>query len=414
VNGPNTMSVKNHFRTALLSAIVLSVVMACSIFAPATPTPDAALEARVETPVGGNAESPAGAEPPTRVPPPVQNFSLDNADKVKPEDVLNELSYSGAGGGGGPGECPFYDPEFPTVGSEGSLSSNYIALKSIDLKSCGWELNEEVSVTVELPDGNTHIETVVALRPDTSDYVRGERKAIIEFKYSQPKDLYGKYKVTFFGKSGVVSTKVYIQSPDLKMEYGADGISILVHGLQPQERVRVFLYDNISSGMGEGKFTFVAWEEFYADGFGELQIAFAENSIPVFPRIVTVIGDKSGIAPSRENTLSLLTINPDGSCFVNAWKNNAYPTRLEVGMNAFVAFDPPLPNRVRQGPGENYKIIDRINPGVVFKVIDGPVCVDDVNWWKVKGIDRNFDGWTMEADEQYYLVPCTPNYEGCP
>lgn len=404
------MSAKKRFITTLLSMGMIYAILACSFFASSTATPDA----QIGSSVGAGSTSSGGVEPPTRVPPPAQNFSLDNADKVKPEDVLNELSYSGAGGGGGPGECPFYDPEFPTIGSEGSLSSNYIAQKSIDLKSCGWKLNEEVTVIVELPDGNTHTEMVMALRLDTSDYVRGERKAIIEFKYSQPKDQYGEYKVTFSGKSGVVSTKVYIQSPDLKMEYGVDGVSILVHGLQPQERARVFLYDTISSEMGEGKVSFVAWEEFYADGFGEIQIEFAENSIPVFPRIITVIGDKSGIVPSRENTLSLLTINPDSSCLADAWKNYAYPTRLEAGMYAFVAFDPPLPNRVRQGPGENYKIIDRINPGVVFKVLDGPVCVDGVNWWKVKGIDRNFEGWTMEAKEQYYLVPCHPQYEGCP
>jgi len=414
VNGPNTMSVKKHFRTALISASMLSVVMACSIFIPNTPIPDATLEAQVGAPAEGSAGSPAGMEPPTRIPPPVQNFSLDNADKVKPEDVLNELSYSGAGGGGGPGECPFYDPQFPTIGGAGSLGNKYIAPEFIYIKSCGWELDEEVSIKVEHPDGSAHTETSVALRLDTSEYVRGERKAVIEFKYSQPKELYGEYKVSFSGKSGFVSTKVYIRRPTLKMEYNANGTSILVHGLEPHERVRVFLYTDRTIEMGKGILAFVAWDEFYADEFGELQVAFDSNITPSYQDPITVVGDKSGIVPAFDGGLALLSFNPDGSCFANAWKNKAYPTRLDVGMNAFVAFDPPLPNRVRQGPGENFKIIDRINPGVVFQVIDGPVCVDDVNWWKVKGTDRNFEGWTMEANEQYYLVPCSSNYESCP
>lgn len=81
------------------------------------------------------------------------------------------------------------------------------------------------------------------------------------------------------------------------------------------------------------------------------------------------------------------------------------PTRLKVGEYAVVNIIPPLPNRVRQGPGKTYAIVGKIEPGDVVKVLDGPVCANGWAWWKI--IYHNITGWTAEGDGQsYWLSPC--------
>lgn len=52
------------------------------------------------------------------------------------------------------------------------------------------------------------------------------------------------------------------------------------------------------------------------------------------------------------------------------------PTRLKVNGFAYVSTDPPVPNRVRSGPGKNYQVIGQIQPGKGMEIIDGPHCAD--------------------------------------
>ena len=85
----------------------------------------------------------------------------------------------------------------------------------------------------------------------------------------------------------------------------------------------------------------------------------------------------------------------------------ALPSRLEVGKYAYVNPNPPLPNRVREGPGKQYRVIGKMPPGEAMKVLDGPVCADGWAWWKVETIRGSLAGWTAEGDSQgYWLIPC--------
>ena len=91
----------------------------------------------------------------------------------------------------------------------------------------------------------------------------------------------------------------------------------------------------------------------------------------------------------------------------------ALPSRLEVGKYAYVNLNPPLPNRVREGPGKQYGVIGKIPPGGAMKVLDGPVCADGWAWWKIETIRGSLTGWTAEGDSQgYWLVPCN-NLSDC-
>lgn len=86
---------------------------------------------------------------------------------------------------------------------------------------------------------------------------------------------------------------------------------------------------------------------------------------------------------------------------------NSPPPRLTVGEYAYVAFSPPLPNRVRNIPAKQGAVLDRAKPGEAMKVLFGPVCRDGWTWWKVRLERSGIVGWTAEGDgNTYWLVPC--------
>jgi hypothetical protein len=84
------------------------------------------------------------------------------------------------------------------------------------------------------------------------------------------------------------------------------------------------------------------------------------------------------------------------------------PPQLTVGGYAYVTTNPPLSNRVREGPGEKYSVIDTIGPGKAVEVLEGPMCSDNWTWWKVRTVETGLVGWTVEGDgPTYWLVPCS-------
>lgn len=91
---------------------------------------------------------------------------------------------------------------------------------------------------------------------------------------------------------------------------------------------------------------------------------------------------------------------------------NAPPTRLQVGLFAYVNPDPPLPNNVRSDAGKDFTFIGDIQPGKAMKILDGPKCADGWVWWKVRTIENELVGWTAEGDQQnYWLIPCSAQRE---
>lgn len=83
----------------------------------------------------------------------------------------------------------------------------------------------------------------------------------------------------------------------------------------------------------------------------------------------------------------------------------APPTRLSIGMRAYVSFDPPDPNRVRTQPSRSADIVGDMMPGTKMTILDGPGCASNWVWWKVRS-DDGLVGWTAEGDQSaYWLVP---------
>ncbi len=83
----------------------------------------------------------------------------------------------------------------------------------------------------------------------------------------------------------------------------------------------------------------------------------------------------------------------------------ALSPRLQAG-NAGRVAPGPLPNAVRSAPGTGNSsvVLGNLPGGTVFTVLEGPVCMDGYNWWRVNA--NGFVGWTAEGQNgEYWLDP---------
>lgn len=85
---------------------------------------------------------------------------------------------------------------------------------------------------------------------------------------------------------------------------------------------------------------------------------------------------------------------------------STYLSRLHVGDRAYVSYDPPYANIVRNKPNRSAKEVGRINPGEEVEILDGPQCADNMVWWLIRSMKSGTTGWTSEGDlDKYWLVP---------
>ncbi len=87
------------------------------------------------------------------------------------------------------------------------------------------------------------------------------------------------------------------------------------------------------------------------------------------------------------------------------------PTRLNIGMRAFVSISAPDETRtnlrVRTEPGGEQ--VASMEEGTEFYIIADPVCYDDLTWWHIETLDGDIQGWSAEgfAPDNYFITPDT-------
>jgi hypothetical protein len=89
------------------------------------------------------------------------------------------------------------------------------------------------------------------------------------------------------------------------------------------------------------------------------------------------------------------------------------PARLIPGGQARVTLYPNAPNRVRNQPSFQGRVLGYIPAGGVFQVLAGPYCSGQVNWWQVNY--NGLVGYTAEGNgaASYWLEPMSGIPPGC-
>jgi hypothetical protein len=338
-------------------------------------------------------KSPQAPNVPERNNPPSIIFSIRNANKTTPSDVLEEVAFGPHGGGqeegqGGEGPCEEAEFSYPAI-DEVNSDTKAEWLAPITIVMCGWWSDNNINIRVELPGG--HIYTATSKTEEATV----ARIPFAYFRYEpNVDDPPGTYTFLFSGNSGDVEYKVNVFVPNESRMYYIENIeSFYLYGFIPNENVRLLLYtpsETIYSRL-------TAWEEYAVDSNGELLIKINPDDADY--AYYFAVGDKSGYVRNKFDIVTDPSSTNDCS--------GALPSRLKVGQYAYVATDPPLDQRVREGAGTNYSIIGYIAPGNSMRILDGPKCADGWAWWKVQSIKKSdLIGWTSEGDDVYWLIPC--------
>jgi hypothetical protein len=126
----------------------------------------------------------------------------------------------------------------------------------------------------------------------------------------------------------------------------------------------------------------------------KLNTTSAEEFVPALSALDSMI-----------ESLQMTSVTVQGSASVPCV--NALPTRLRIGLFAYVNPDPPVPNNLRRDAGKSNVLIGEIQPGAGVKILEGPKCADGWVWWKVRTLEAELTGWTPEGDQKnYWLIPC--------
>lgn len=77
--------------------------------------------------------------------------------------------------------------------------------------------------------------------------------------------------------------------------------------------------------------------------------------------------------------------------------------RLIPGEQGEVLFTNGSPLNVRGGAGRSFSVTGIIPEGSLFEIIEGPICADDINWFRIESPS----GWIAEStqDEGYFVAP---------
>jgi hypothetical protein len=337
-------------------------------------------------------------------------FSISSANYSLPEDVLREIRYFGSGGAGESAastnrelflnlkcsdnicahtwysSCESKAYSMPEL-QLNSKNNNYELAEETVLNFCGWQNKEEIILTILYPNGNIDIETLKAPDIDDNLQIRG-----IGFGFwPHLKSPVGTYTFVLTGSNQKMETSINIKEPSGARVYEKRDLGLFLYNFLPNEKVRLFAYKSPDFNTGE----LIGWQTYQTDHLGQL---FIET---IDPYDYGVIGETSG-----EVHATFITFYPGFS--ISTIKNpcpGAPPIRLTLDKKARVTITTGSSLRVRQSPGILGKEINKLKEGTVIDVMEGPVCADRMNWWKLKSKD-GITGWSAEGDlKGYNLEP---------
>ncbi len=216
-------------------------------------------------------------------------FSLPDASRTTPADILQEIVFSGLGGGA------LKACDSPT---DLYITSPVQAGDMLGIDTCGWMEGETVTVSVIKPQETEpeYIEVITAV----DSYATGWQ-GFLPYD-SEP----GVYTFLFEGNSRNVSAPVIITEvleprklPDALMPR-----NLFYYGFAPNESVRIFAYINTYSGL----MLLQGWSSYQASPSGTLEIVTTAEDVGVLSEgeyVYIAVGEVSGQAQDPNLTSAL-------------------------------------------------------------------------------------------------------------
>jgi len=221
---------------------------------------------------------------------PIVTFSISEANHTTPEDILQEVSYSYGGAGGG----SICDGERASEGA--FLIDNPAVDVPIELGHqiligiCGWR-SEDVEVPVALPNGDLRL-AKAKYWGDTGDNIS---QSLLIF-YPDINDPVGVYTFSFSGHTASPTLSVDVIAPTgPRLLLNSPQHEITLYNFMPNEMLRLFAYEADNSGSLTDTHALAGWGEYQVDPKGQLTIN-VEDSMTAISTAYAAIGVTSGQA----------------------------------------------------------------------------------------------------------------------
>jgi len=334
-------------------------------------------------------------EPPTATPTPTPLvLSPEEASSVRPEDVLEEILV--AGGAGGYGRCWQDDPPPPHVELVSYPGTgDYELLTPVEIKSCGWQAGEQVSIRVLYPDGRELLDDKTSIAAGEESY-GGFNFTFMPTLDDPP----GDYAFFFSGSSGESGMSIHFSGPEGAHLYWLGDGRLMLHAFAPNEAVRLFVYDWAD---------FLAWQEVQVGADGRLDMFTTYTD-----KRLAAVGDQSG--ESEVINLNQGSVNhsevkerwPSECSIILHPCRNTLAQRLVCRRYTSVCggSDPAI---IYSKPNLSGVPIGSLAMGESVYVTGGPVCNNHMSWWKIefRSDEGWMTGWVSEGSraDGYFLCP---------
>jgi len=364
-------------------------------------------------------------------PQPLMVPSNEGLQRTVPNDIIEEVMFYGTGGDPGPWDAEPYPS--PTLVDVFGDSLELPGLPSF--LTCGWQRDEIIRIEITFPDGRVEVIEEQAYYEKLVLNNACVKLWIWNFYLGLEAPL-GEYKVKFIGIDGVVDTTFYaIDRRSSGMYLEVDGkigdrvlfssmefeenqkVSVYLQGLNPNERVRLFVYEEVKIRNSEtgADYHLVGWLEFLANSDGILFINTGETCGDIKACSgngyeYVVVGDSSGemqlagpcgLTPIWDPTLS------DKTPLSDSHECSGAPTQqVNVGDTAQVCTAYDRLN-VRSSPTQYSDVVTQLDPGRHVTIIAGPECADACSWWKIS-TESGTVGWVAEGGDEvdpYFICP---------
>lgn len=83
----------------------------------------------------------------------------------------------------------------------------------------------------------------------------------------------------------------------------------------------------------------------------------------------------------------------------------ALEPNLSVGNYGLVHNNDPRPVNLRLEPGTGAELIGQLSVDTTFLVLDGPYCVQSMNWYQIRQEDTDLVGFMAEGSDFYFVIP---------
>jgi hypothetical protein len=315
-------------------------------------------------------------------------FDFSTANQIPPEGILEEISFYGGGGG----VFCAGDEQFPKISYE-PMDGELMTLST--MIACGWQAGEVLIGAIQYPDGRIVTQTI----PTDIKNPGSENKyyAFLGFKPAI-NDPVGLYYFTLEGKDGKVEADAYFSKPTGPHIFRSDNNHLFLYGFAPNETVKLIHY-------GENR-RFAGWQEYRVDLDGNLSIEISVGTNP-FLTYFFAIGDQSGETRLLQEDYWGRTGDRIIEQSIAKLSCGGLQSRLAIEVHGRVAYTDGSDMRIRARPGITQDIVYKVPEGTQIVVIEGPKCVDEILWWKVRTND-DLEGWMAEYLENVYLIEPFP------